>query len=154
MQHCSILDTQENESSTEWVRNLHKNDILTSWTLNECIYFLLLSPTTQKKLNGLGMETDGALRLMAVQRITILLSLSGTDIGTMPYRTPRGLGQVYGQYETIRRVLLADFCTQITTYSNDNNSDRNGRRVDTSAGAINNVVQQAMNHLHLHQYNE
>ena len=148
MQDCSILDTQADESSTEWVQRLHKRDILTTWTMHECVYFLLLSPTTQKKLSGLGIgDTDGKLRLMVVQRITILSSLSGNDyVGTMPYRTPRGLGQAYGQYETIRRVLLADFCTRIN--HNYNSPPRRGRsRVDTSAGAINNAVQQAMFHL-------
>ena len=152
MQDCSILDTQADESSTEWVQRLHKKDILTTWSMNECIYFLLLSPTTQKKVGGFGMgNTDGELRLMVVQRITILSSLSGNDyVGTMPYRTPRGLGQVYGEYETVRRVLLADFCTRINhTYSNDNSPPprRGRRRVDTSAEAINNAVQQAMFHL-------
>jgi hypothetical protein len=146
MQDCSILDEQGTEKSTAWVRNLQKCNILTQWTLNECLYFLLLSPTTQKELGGCGNTTDGALRLMTVQRITMLLVTVNIDAGTMPYRTPRGLGQVYGKYETIRRILLADFCAKVNTNSNDNSH----RRTDTSAAAINNSVQEAM--YHLHQY--
>lgn len=148
MQDCSILDFQGIETATSWVRNRHKNDILTCWTLNDCHYFLLLSPTTQKKLGGCDTsisDTEGSLRLMTIQRTTMLLALRGIDIGPMPYQTPRGLGQIYGSYETIRRVLLADFCNRVTTNSGSNNSDR---VVDTSAAAINHAVQEAMYHLH------
>ena len=143
MQDCSsILDTQQVEQNcTEWVQSLHKKDILTTWTLNECLYFLLLSPTTQKKVGGLGAgETDGTMRLMVIQRITILLSLIGIDAGPMPYRTPRGLGQVYGSYETVQRILLADFLNRINS---PNSGSGSGQHIDTSAGFINDAVEKA-----------
>ena len=141
----------EKESATEWVQARKKGDILNMWTWNECIYFLLLSPTTQKKLGGLGLgDTDGALRLLVVERLSILFVSHGIDPGTMPYRAPRKLGQVYGQYETINRIQLAHFCTLLDSQNfgsiqpTTTNTMTTRSRTTTAADSINNAVERNM----------
>ena len=140
----------EKESATEWVQARNKHDILNMWTWNECIYFLLLSPTTQKKLGGLGLgDTDGALRLLVVERLSILFVSHGINPGTMPYCAPRKLGKVYGQYETINRIQLAHFCTLLDSQYSEvsqqtTNTMTTRSRTTTAADSINNAVERNM----------
>ena len=139
----------EKESATEWVQARNKHDILNMWTWNECIYFLLLSPTTQKKLGGSGRDTDGALRLLVVERLSILFVSHGINPGTMPYCAPRKLGKVYGQYETINRIQLAHFCTLLDSQYSEvsqqtTNTMTTRSRTTTAADSINNAVERNM----------
>ena len=140
----------EKEKATDWVQERNKGDILNRWTWNECLYFLLLSPTTQKKLGGLGLgDTEGALRLLVIQRLSILLVSHGINPGTMPYCAPRKLGKVYGQYETINRIQLAHFCTLLDSQYSEvsqqtTNTMTTRSRTTTAADSINNAVERNM----------
>ena len=141
----------EKEKATDWVQERNKGDILNRWTWNECLYFLLLSPTTQKKLGGLGLgDTEGALRLLVIERLSILLVSHGINPGTMPYRVPRRLGQVYGEYETINRIQLAQFCTLLDSQHSEtsqqtSNTSSTTRTTTTAADSINRAVERNMN---------
>ena len=153
----------EKEKATTWVQARHKDDILHRWTWNECIFFLLLSPTTQMQLGGLSVgDTAGSLRLLVVERVTTLLALRGIGLGAMPYRVPRNLGCVYGEYETINRIKLAAFCNLLShhlnlneendddeTHHDDDNASTGNREksqiTTTEAASINNAVERHTN---------
>ena len=148
--HFKSPENMEKESATDWVQARNKSDILNKWTWNECIYFLLLSPTTQKKLGGCGLDTEGALRLLVVERLSILFVSHGINPGTMPYCAPRKLGKVYGQYETINRIQLAHFCTLLDSQNFGSiqpttTNTMATRTTTTAADSINCAVERNMN---------
>ena len=136
----------ETEKCTDWVQRRSKYDIQNHWTLRECVYFLMLSPKTQKKLGDVKTTTEGALRWMAVRRIRVLLSMSLLDIGDMPYRTPPRLGRVYGTYEKIDRPLVAGM---LNTFNDRFKTEREPRPrvVTTEAHSINTATRRCMDRM-------
>lgn len=144
-----FIGPQGTQKSTTWVRSLDKSDIMIQWTLNECLYFLLLSPTTQKEVGGFARgDTEGSLRLLVIARITLLLLANqqkNLDVGSMPYRLPRKLGQVYGQYETIQRASLAHLFNLMTDTTSkyiqrDETQNRHPISITTETSSINNAI--------------
>jgi hypothetical protein len=118
---------EEKPAPSKWVHFLNIHQISSSWTLNECLFFLMLSPTTQKKLGAFEDETvtkgttEGLFRFLAVQRIIAILypntaAAPNAIYNLMPYSMPKKLGNAYGHYQVIQRHRLGQYCQHINSH--------------------------------------
>ena len=145
--------SQDKEGASKWVRSLSVHEISSSWTLSDCLFFLMLSPTTQKELGAFepayvtnGM-TEGLFRFLAVQRIIAIVypATATTPMQNihhlMPYRLPKGLGNAHGSYQVIQRQRLGQYFQQVSGHSDDEHaSSNNTNHLDKrSASFINSV---------------